>query len=177
MKPEELAERLNDTELVLAQHGKKLEELEHQSEIKAPDNIVPDYSEEFKWIRQALVQCLNTNDTVEMKQKLFGLAEEIRKEAKPVVNRYHFSLFPESDAAFYPKILFGKVIPWMMLFVVMGGLFSLGEKAINLWRVTEYNREAERYVQAWMYMDKNGNRQVKKAMDGALRETFTEEAK
>ncbi|MGV3508243.1 MAG: hypothetical protein ACO1N7_03060 [Sphingobacteriaceae bacterium] len=163
MKPEELAERLNDTEFVLTQHGKKLEELE-QREIKGPEIELPDYSQDFKWIRHALLQCLNSNDTVEIKQRLFGLAEQIRKEPKPVINRYHFSLFPESDAAFYPKILFGKVIPWMMLFVIVGGLFSLGEKGIEAWKVEQYNREAERYVRAWGYLDENGNSKVKKAM-------------
>jgi hypothetical protein len=108
-----------------------------------PDIQVPDYSQEFKWIRYALLQCLNSNDTVEIKQTLLGLAEQIRKEPKSIIKRYHFSLFPESDTAFYPKILFGKVIPWMMLFVIVAGLFSLGEKAINVLRVTKYNREAE----------------------------------
>lgn len=166
MKPEELAERLNDTEFVLTQHGKKLEELE-QREIKVPEIQVPDYSQEFKWIRHALLQCLNSNDTVEIKQRLFGLAEQIRKEPKPVINRYHFSLFPQSDTAFYPKILFGKVIPWMMMFVIVGGLFSLAGKAIEARRVTEYNQEAERYVRAWVYMDRHGSKQVKKAMGKA----------
>lgn len=162
MKPE-LAERLNDTEFVLSQHGKKLEELE-QREIKVPEIQVPDYSQEFKWIRHALLQCLNSNDTVEIKQRLFGLAEQIRKEPKPVINQYHFSLFPESDTAFYPKILFGKVIPWMMLFVIVGGLFSLGGKAIEVWKVGQYNREAERYVRAWVHLDDQGTKSVKKAM-------------
>ena len=167
MKPDELAERLNDTEFVLTQHGKKLEELE-QREIKVPEIQVPDYSQEFKWIRHALLQCLNSNDTVEIKQRLFGLAEQIRKEPKPIINQYQFSLFPESDTAFYPKILFGKVIPWMMLFVIVGGLFSLGEQAIDAWKVGQYNWESERYVRAWGYMEKHGSKQVKKSMDKAL---------
>lgn len=166
MKPEELAERLNDMEFVLTQHGKKLEELE-QREIKVPEIQVPDYSQEFKWIRHALLQCPNSNDTVEIKQRLFGLAEQIRKEPTPVANRYHFSLFPESDAAFYPKILFGRVIPWMMLFVIAGGLFSLGEKGIEAWKIGQYNREAERYVRAWVNLNTHGTKSVKKAMDKA----------
>ena len=166
MKPEELAERLNDTEFVLSQHGKKLDELE-QREVRVPEIQVPDYSQEFKWIRHALLQCLNSNDTVEIKQRLFGLAEQIRKEPKPVINRYHFSLFPESDTAFYPKMLFGKVIPWMMLFVIVAGFFSLGRQAIEAWKVGQYNREAESYVRAWVYMDRHGSKQVKKAMKSA----------
>ena len=166
MKPEELAERLNDTEFVLTQHGKKLDELE-QREVKVPEIQVPDYSQEFKWIRHTLLQRLNSNDTGEIKQRLFGLAEQIKKEPKPVVNRYHFSLFPESDTAFYPRILFGKVIPWMMLFVIVAGFFSLGRQAIEAWKVGQYNREAESYVRAWVYMDRHGSKQVKKAMKSA----------
>ena len=166
MKPEELAERLNDTEFVLSQHGKKLDELE-QREVRVPEIQVPDYSQEFKWIRHALLQCLNSNDTVEIKQTLLGLAEQIKKEPKPVINRYHFSLFPESDTAFYPRILFGKVIPWMMLFVIVAGFFSLGRQAIEAWKVGQYNREAESYVRAWVYMDRHGSKQVKKAMKSA----------
>ena len=166
MKPEELAERLNDTEFVLTQHGKKLDELE-QREVKVPEIQVPDYSQEFKWIRHTLLQRLNSNDTGEIKQRLFGLAEQIKKEPKPVVNRYHFSLFPESDTAFYPRILFGKVIPWMMWFVIVGGIFSLGGTAIEAWKFGQYNREAERYVMAWGYLDEHAGKQVKKAMNKA----------
>ena len=167
MKPEELAERLNDTEFVLAQHGKKLEEFE-QREIKSPEIQVPDYSQEFKWIRHALLRTLNTDDMTEIKAGLYRLAEQLKNQPKPVINQHHYSLFPESDAAFYPKILFGKVIPWLMLFVIVGGLFSLGVQAIEAWKIGQYNRGAERYVRAWVYMDKHGSKQVKKAMDKAL---------
>ena len=173
MKLEEIDERLSDTESVLSMYEKRINKLE-ESKMEQLVTGCPDYSGEFQWIRQALLNPLISDDTVEIKQSLLRIAEQIQKKPRPAVNRYNFSLFPESDTAFYPKIFFGKVIPWMRLFVIVGGLFSLGGQAIEARRVTEYNREAERYVRVWAYMDEHGNKQVKKAMDKAWKKTFEE---
>lgn len=170
MKPEELDERLSDTESVLTLHEKRINKLE-EDKPGQPMVDLPDYSQEFKWIRHALLKTLNNEQTNNLKERLNTLAEQLQNQPKPVNNRYHYSLFPESDAAFYPKILFGKVIPWLMLFVIVGGVFALGQQSIEAWEANQYNQRAERCVRAWIYMNEHANPRVKKAMGKAWAET------
>lgn len=166
MKSEELDERLSDTESVLSLLEKRINKLE-QGESNQPLIDLPDYSQEFKWIRHALLKTLNASEATEIKERLSTLTEQLKIQPKPIINRYHYSLFPESDAAFYPKILFGKVIPWMMLFVIVGGLFSFGQQSIKAWEANQYNQRAERCARAWIYLNEHGSSKVKKAMDEA----------
>lgn len=166
MKPEELDERLSDTESVMSLHEKRIKELEER---KLDHQVIdfPDYSQEFKWIKYALLKSLNTDEIVQVKQALAKISAHLEKEPKPIVKSYRFLLFPETNAGSYYKIVFGRLIPWGMLFVAVVCLFSLGQQSIKAWEAYQYNQRAERCVRAWMYMSEHGSSKVKKAMDKA----------
>lgn len=166
MKSEELDERLSDTESVLSLHEKRIKELEESKfDHRAID--FPDYSQELKWIRYALLQSSNTSDMVQIKQVLAKISAHLEKEPKRVVKSYRFLLFPETNAGTYYKIVFGRLIPWGMLFVAIACLFSLSQQSIKAWEAYQYNQRAEQCVRAWVYMDEHGNLKIKKAMEKA----------
>ncbi|HEX8377127.1 MAG TPA: hypothetical protein VF602_04870 [Pedobacter sp.] len=166
MKSEELDERLSDTESVLSLHEKRIKELEEsKSDHSAID--FPDYSQELKSIKFALLQSSNTSDLVQIKQALANILAHLEKEPKPIVKSYRFLLFPETNAGTYYKIVFGRLIPWGMLFVAITCLFSLSQQSIKAWEAYQYNERAERCVRAWVYMNDHGSLKTKKAMEKA----------
>jgi len=166
MKSEELDERLSDTESVLSLHEKRIKELE---ESKSKQQVIdfPDYSAELKWIKSALLQSSNTSDMVQIKQAIANISAHLEKEHKPIVKSYRFFLFPETNAGTYYKIVFGRLIPWGMVFVAIACLFSLCQQSINAWEAYQYNQRADRCVRAWIYMNDHGSLKTKRAMEKA----------
>ncbi len=170
MKPEELDERLSDTEAVLSLHEKRIKELEESK----PDNPAidfPDYSQEFRWIKHALLQCASTDNVVQVKQALAQITAHLEKEPKPIVKSYRFLLFPETNSGTYYKIVFGRLIPWGMVFVAIAFLFSLSQQSIRAWEAYQYKERAERCVRAWIYLNDHGSLKTKKAMEKAWKKT------
>lgn len=173
MKSEELDERLSDTESVLSLHEKRIKELEEsKSSHQATESL--DYSQELKWIKYSLLQSSNTSDMVHIKQALANISAHLENEPKPVVKSYRFLLFPETNAGTYYKIVFGRLIPWGIIFVTIACLFSLCQQCIQAWEAYQYNQRAERCVRAWVYMDEHATKQVKKAMGKAWLESGKE---
>lgn len=171
MKLEEIDERLSDTESILSMYEKRINRLE-ESRIEHSVVEFPDYSQELKWIKHALLQSSNANDIAQVKQALFKISTHIEKEPKPIVKSYRFLLFPETNAATYYKIVFGRLIPWGMVFVGIACLFSLlCQQSIKAWEAYEYNQRSERCVRAWIYMNEHGSVKVKKAMDEAWKKS------
>jgi len=166
MKLEELDERLSDTESVLSLHEKQIKELE-ESKSSYRATHFPDYSQELKWIKHALLQSSNPSDMVQIKQSLAKISACIENEPKPIVKSYRFLLFPETNAGTYYKIVFGRLIPWGMVFVAIACLFSLWQQSIKAWEAYQYNRRAERCVRAWIYLNEHGSLKTRKAMEKA----------
>jgi hypothetical protein len=47
-------------------------------------------------------------------------------------------------------------------------LFALAQKGLDVWRIKEYNQQADQYVKAWNYMNNHtDSKLVKKRMDEA----------
>ncbi|MEJ6981727.1 hypothetical protein WG906_14770 [Pedobacter sp. P351] len=166
MKSEEMDERLSDTESVLSLHEKRIMKLE-QEKTEQPVINIPDYSQEFKSIKQTLLLSQNAGDLVQIKQTLANISAHIENEPKHTVKSYRLLLFPETNAGTYYRIVFGRLIPWGMVFVAIACLFSLCQQSIKAWEAYQYNKRAERCVRAWVYMDEHATKQVKKAMEKA----------
>ena len=161
MKTEELTDRLNDTEAVLAQQGKRIKELENK-EIK-----MPDYKPELNAIRDEMK---NINPEARLDQliaRLDKIENLFEKQPQQVNRQYRLLLFPETDQGQYYKIVFGRLIPWAIFFMTATYLFFLAEDGIEAWGNLRYNQQSEQCVRAWLYLNDHASKQVKKAMNQA----------
>jgi hypothetical protein len=122
-----------------------------KKEIKLPEIKIPDYKKELDQISGQLRELKQnvTNDGIAQ------LSRQIQKLGltKQPIKQYRFLLFPETNQGQYYKIIFGRLIPWGILLVVISFLFSLGQKGLEVWKIRTYNQQTEQYIKAWNYMD------------------------
>lgn len=78
MKPEEIKERLDDTESVLAQQGKRIDELE-KKEIKFPEIHIPDYSKEFEELKSRITEALKQPDKLELEEVKIHISKALKQ--------------------------------------------------------------------------------------------------
>lgn len=74
------------------------------------------------------------------------LVEKIIKEQpKNVIHKKQILLFPEYGTWEYYKFVFGKLLFWMMMFLLASYLFSLGKLFINNWKEVRIREMTIRY--------------------------------
>jgi len=130
---------------------------EKDQEIK---NLVRDFEQKYKSIQviaqkpdmtatnTALDQNLNKiNSTLE--SKLANIKQSVEAGPKPINRHFRFLLFPESNTDYYYKMVFGRLIPWGFLFVVVLYLLSVGQKSIEAYQANQYNKEGNECISAW----------------------------
>lgn len=107
-----------------------------------------------------LVQALVDNGIKRME-------EIVSQQPKSVVRQYRFLLFPEMYADNYYRIVFGRLLFWMMIFVVATYLFMLGKHGIESWTlVKQKEAETNQYKKAWHYLYQH-DKKFKVKMDSA----------
>ncbi|MCW3081704.1 hypothetical protein [Segetibacter sp.] len=92
----------------------------------------------------------------------------IQAQPKSITRQYRLLLFPEHYASEYYRIVFGKLLFWMMVFLTATYLFSLGKQLINSNTAVRY-KEAEsiQYKKAWNYLYINSKKTIRVKMDNA----------
>jgi hypothetical protein len=149
---------------------------EKDQEIK---NLVSDFEQKYSSIQviapkpdmattnMALDQGLNKiNSTLE--SKLVNIKQSIEAGPKPITRYFRFLLFPESNTDYYYKMVFGRLIPWGFLFVIVIYLLSIGQKSIEAYQASQYNKEGNQCIAAWNEVYAHESKVVKKAMDRAM---------
>jgi len=67
----------------------------------------------------------------------------------------------------YYRIVFGRLLFWMMIFLIATYLFMLGKHGIDIWQsVKEKEVEDNQYKKAWQYLYTH-EKQVLSRMDSA----------
>jgi hypothetical protein len=158
MKTEEFEERVMDTlELLVIQ----LKELE---------NIItnPDDSAQIAAIRQKIENVNSLPISDELLQRLDKIEKQLEKKPVPIIRQFRFLLFPESNQGQYYKIVFGRLIPWGIVFLAITYSFYLAKYGIEAWGNIRYNQQSEQCVKAWLYLNDHANKHVKKAMEEAF---------
>lgn len=161
MKIEELTEKMNDAEQVLMQQGKRIKDLENKG-VK-----MPDYTAEIIKIQEELKNLSSKLNLGQFKEMIDKLQKLLEKQTTQVKRQYRFLLFPDTNQGRYYKIVFGRLIPWTFVFIVATYLFVLAKDVINGWGNFRYNQQSEQCVRAWLYLNDQAGRQVKKEMDRA----------
>ncbi|MGI4751429.1 MAG: hypothetical protein ACRYFB_12420 [Janthinobacterium lividum] len=78
MKPEEMMERLDDTESVLKQQDKRIKDLE-QKEVKLPEINIPDYSQAFEALKSQLTAALKQPDPSALEEVKTDISEVLKQ--------------------------------------------------------------------------------------------------
>jgi hypothetical protein len=168
MKDKEMAERMQDTEAVLEQQGQRIAELENK-EIKTPHVDIPDYSMELNAILSELRNNSHNKEVDQLLSRITAIQECLNKQPVPVNKQWRVLLFPETNQGQYYKIVFGRLIPWSLAFVILTYLFICGYKAIDKYQSEQIpneqvQREQVHYEQAWHYLQHHAKKKTIEAM-------------
>jgi hypothetical protein len=90
----------------------------------------------------------------------------IETQPKSVIKQYRFLLFPEQNAGEYYRIVIGRLLFWVMVFLLATYLFALTRQFIDNWAIVRNNElNGNQYKKAWQYLYKNENKSGKRKMD------------
>jgi len=167
---DELNQRMDSNDEIVDSLVKKNTEMEKQV-TKITDNPVPDYSiaiytilTEVREIKQNIKQ----NDELTLLKQIY---EKLSKVPTSITKQIRILLFPETNQGQYYKIVFGRLIPWGLCFVVITYLYSLGGKAIDAYGQHKQNEQSGHYQRAWIYLKQIAKRRTLSLMDTAYAKT------
>jgi hypothetical protein len=99
---------------------------------------------------------------------LVDVARIVDGQPKNVIKQVRLLLFPETNAGQYYKIIFGRLIPWVMALVGATYLFMLGQQGIERWSAnSEKEQESDQVRKAWNYLYSHEKVEGKKKMQDA----------
>lgn len=161
----QVIDKLEALEEVVQQLVTIVTDIKKQEPIK-PKITLPNYKSELQELN-AKIDNVSTKGLSERLDLLSTKIEQI-KPPKLEFKQFRFLLFPETNQGQYYKIVFGRLIPWGILTVLLAGRFSLGQSALENQRIKNYNVEARKYIDAWTYMESHSkDKKFRKEMSSA----------
>src|ERR1700749_1112756 len=116
----ELNERMDQADEIIDNLVKKTTELEKQA-ASIPEISIPDYSVSLNTIIKALNEIQKAD---KREQELFNsLNVKLDKLPKASLRQIRLLLFPETNQGQYYKIVFGRLIPWGLAFLLATYIF------------------------------------------------------
>lgn len=98
---------------------------------------------------------------------ILKIQETVAGQPKTVTRNFRLLLFPEMYAENYYRIVFGRLLFWMMITLIATYLFVLGKHVIECWQsVKEQEANKNQYKKAWRYLYQH-EKQVRLRMDSA----------
>jgi len=165
----ELNERMNSNEEIIDNLVKKATELEKQI-AKATEINIPDYSSVLDTIIREIRELKLV--TKQDQQLVLLNAVKTKLDDQPKQSRQiRFLLFPETNQGQYYKIVFGRLIPWGLVFLVATYIFITGYKAIEIYRNNDSVNQSMHYHRAWLYLQQHAKKKMLNAMDDAYKKT------
>ncbi len=101
------------------------------------------YEEDFKNKVQSIEKKLLSLETkspginllqMQLESNAKKIESIINEQPKNIIHKKRILLFPEYGAREYYKLVFGRLIFWMMMFLLAFYLFSLGKQFIDDWK-------------------------------------------
>lgn len=166
----ELNERIDATDEILENLIKKTTELEKHSNDLSKLNL-PDYAESLDNIMRVLDEIKTGEDEDQQLSLLNTINAKLDKQPKSAKRQIRFLLFPETNQGQYYKIVFGRLIPWGLAFIIATYIFITGYKAIEIYRYNRDVSQSAHYKRAWLYLQQHSKKKVLSAMDEAYDKT------
>jgi hypothetical protein len=147
---QDLAEKISKLDNKVETFNQKLEQ---QQVVAPPADVKP--------IEEAVIHHFN------------HFCEILNNQPKSVIRRVRLLLFPETNAGHYYKIVFGRLMPWVLVLILATYGFSLGKQFIEKWSVNnERERESDQCLKAWNYLYDHEKAEGKKRMLDAWNKTW-----
>jgi hypothetical protein len=103
---------------------------------------------------------------------ILKIEQIVASQPKSVIRNFRLLLFPEMYADNYYRIVFGRLLFWMMIFIMATYLFMLGKRGIESWQsLKEKEIESTHALKAWRYLYQH-ERQVRVRMDSIWIKVF-----
>lgn len=97
-------------------------------------------------------------------QKMEAFSAQVESHARPVKREFRILLFPEHGTTEYYKVVFGRMLFWLVILCIAKYAYLLGDK----WLTAEY--ENNKYQKAWetlyKHQSKANQKIMKKVWDG-----------
>jgi hypothetical protein len=90
--------------------------------------------------------------------KMEALSSQMASHAKPVKREFRILLFPEHGTNEYYKVVFGRILFWLVILCIAKFAYLLGDK----WLTAEY--ENNKYQKAWESLYKHQSKANQKIM-------------
>ena len=143
----------NDTiEMALASVLEELEasrkkDEEDKAMLQAIENKINKLEEGFNTVKMQMAKQVNTTPLeTSIAKGISRLQQTIEAQPKTVRREFRVLLFPEYDAKEYYRLVFGKLIFWMVVILIATYLFMLGKQVIEKWSmISMQNREINEY--------------------------------
>jgi len=167
---DELNERMDSNDEIIESLVKKSNEFEKQVS-KIADLNIPDYSSSLDSIIKTLNEIQAANRKEQYLNLLNAISAKLDKLPKASHRQIRLLLFPETNQGQYYKIVFGRLIPWGLAFMVATYIFMTGYKAIEIYRHNEDISQSTHYRRAWLYLQQHAKKKMLKSMDEAYSKT------
>src|ERR1700761_7120750 len=147
----ELNHRMDQADEIIESLIIKTTELEKQAANVSEINI-PDYSASLELIMASLNEIKDSNRVGNVMNLLKAISAKLDKLPVASQKQIRFLLFPETNQGQYYKIVFGRLIPWGLAFVISTYIFITGYRAIELYRYNGAIERSAHYERAWLYL-------------------------
>lgn len=97
-------------------------------------------------------------------QKMEVFSAQVESHAKPVKREFRILLFPEHGTTEYYKVVFGRILFWLVMLFIAKYAYLLGDK----WIAQEY--ENNKYQKAWETLYEQQSKANQKIMQKYLTE-------
>ncbi len=167
---DELNQRMDGNDEIVDNLVKKNTEMEKKV-TRITENPIPDYSVAINTILTEVKEIKQNIKQSEELTLLKQIYEKISKVPTSATKQLRILLFPETNQGQYYKIVFGRLIPWGLCFIVITYLYSLGDKAIDAYGQHKQSEQSAHYQRAWVYLKQIAKRRTLSAMDTAYHKT------
>jgi hypothetical protein len=98
--------------------------------------------------------------------KLTNIQQAAERKPVSVTRQFRLLLFPETNTEHYYKIIFGRILPWLVIVLISTYLFSLGSDWLNNQQAIELQEiETNISARAWSKLYDKANKRDKKKLD------------
>jgi hypothetical protein len=99
---------------------------------------------------------------------IMKIKSTIEDQPKSIIRQFKILQFPEYNAGEYYRIVFGRILFWLFVFLTVTYLYLLGQQYIQMDAIVKINKlENDNIRKAWKYLYKHSGKTTKDKMDSA----------
>ena len=117
---------ISENTQVLVEHDKRLSAIDN----KLDNKLLAQVPTDTKQVERLIAEGVNKTIAI------------VADQPKQVLHQTRILLFPEYDAHGYYKIVFGRILGWLVLVLIATYLFMLGKEFIAAYQEKDYYRQA-----------------------------------